>query len=323
MVDVGVVVIGRNEGARLVRCLESLPLGVACVVYVDSGSTDRSVEEAARHGGVVVELDRAIPFTAARARNAGLCRLRKEWPKVQFVQLIDGDCVLAPTWIEDALETLVEDPGLAIVCGRRREAAPESSIYNRLCDMEWDTPIGETSSCGGDALARLSTLASVGDFDANLIAGEEPELCARLRARGWRIQRLNREMTRHDAAMYRFSQWWRRTIRSGHARAEVAMMHPPMWRRELRSILGWGLALPAMAGLAALLNPLLSAPLLMAYPALGLRIMLRRMGRGERKAHAALYAASCIIGKFAALIGVVQFALSQRRGHRMALIEYK
>ena len=51
------VVIGRNEGDRLVRCLTSLKGQAAPVVYVDSGSTDGSVERARDMGAEVVSLD--------------------------------------------------------------------------------------------------------------------------------------------------------------------------------------------------------------------------------------------------------------------------
>ncbi len=69
--DVGVVVIGRNEGERLVRSLESVVGKAAAVVYVDSASSDQSVANARRIGADVVELDRSEPFTAARAECRG------------------------------------------------------------------------------------------------------------------------------------------------------------------------------------------------------------------------------------------------------------
>lgn len=71
---VAAVAIGRNEGARLVACLESMVGRVDPIIYVDSGSTDNSVAEARARGAEVVELDMSIPFTAARARNAGAAR---------------------------------------------------------------------------------------------------------------------------------------------------------------------------------------------------------------------------------------------------------
>src|ERR1700733_8869724 len=70
----GVVVIGRNEGQRLITCLQSLSDATA-VIYVDSNSTDGSVKAAQDRNINIIELDLSVPFTAARARNAGFTRL--------------------------------------------------------------------------------------------------------------------------------------------------------------------------------------------------------------------------------------------------------
>lgn len=322
LVDIGVVAIGRNEGERLRRCFDALPPALGRVVYVDSASTDRSVEEARRRGIDVVDLDLSIPFTAARARNAGLERLRERAPELEFVQLLDGDCQLAPGWIEAALEELRRDPQLAIVCGRRRELHPDASPYNRLCDMEWDTPTGD-AFCGGDALVRVAALREVGGFDGGLIAGEEPELCFRLRARGWRIRRIERDMTFHDAAMMRVGQWWRRAERAGHAYAEVSTAHPPFWVRETRSSLAWGLALPLVAAVAGAATGGRGLALLAGYPILWARVLVRRHRPGETLGHRALYATSCVAAKFAESAGVLRFWWFRSRGRRSRIIEYK
>src|SRR5690349_8029988 len=152
---VGLVAIGRNEGERLKRCLRSARPQVKELVYVDSGSSDDSVAFARSLGVHVVELDTSIPFTAARARNEGARRLREVMPDVQFVQFVDGDCELDAAWIARALAEFSERPRAAVVCGRRRERFPEASVYNRLCDIEWATPVGQAAACGGDFLARL------------------------------------------------------------------------------------------------------------------------------------------------------------------------
>lgn len=319
--EVGVVAIGRNEGERLRRCLDALPGGMA-VVYVDSASTDDSVDQARRRGVEVVELDVSTPFTAARARNAGLRRLADRRPDLRFVQVIDGDCALVPGWLEAALDEMERDPRLAVVCGRRRELFPEASIYNRLCDIEWDTPVGEAMSCGGDALIRLRALAEVGGYDDALIAGEEPELCARMRGRGWRISRIDREMTRHDAAMTRFGQWWRRSMRSGHGFAQVNASHPDLYRRELRSSMVWGAVLPALALVSAPWTGGLGLALLLAYPAQWGRIALRYRARSS-PGDAALYATSCVLGKLPEAAGASRYWWGRWRGRRSGLIEYK
>ena len=223
--SIGVVAIGRNEGGRLRACLESARRDCAAVVYVDSGSTDGSVELAKSLGVNVVNLDLSKPFTAARARNEGYARLREIAPAIDAVQFVDGDCEIVAGWIDSARAMLASDPKIAIVCGRRRERFPRASIYNRLCDMEWNTPIGVAIACGGDALIRSLAFDQVNGYDPAIIAGEEPEMCVRLRQLGWTIHRINAEMTLHDAAMTRFGQWWKRSLRSGHAYAQGYFLH--------------------------------------------------------------------------------------------------
>ncbi len=323
---VGVVVIGRNEGERLRRCLASLPAG-ARVVYVDSGSTDGSTEAAAAAGASVVRLDPSAPFTAARGRNAGLEKLRAEHPELELAQLIDGDCLLAPGWLEAAVTELRSDPKLAIVCGRRREQKPDETVYNRLCDIEWDGEPGDATECGGDSLVRIAALAEVGGFRATMIAGEEPELCFRLRERGWKIRRIAGEMTGHDAAIRRFRQWWLRQVRAGYAYALCWWLHgasPERFRaRELRSILFWAGGLPAVAlVLAARVGPWGLLPLA-AYAVLYRRVRAARLRREPDPRHARLDAAFCVLGKFAQLWGVTRFAWDRVTGKRERLIEYK
>jgi GT2 family glycosyltransferase len=271
------VVIGRNEGDRLVRCLASLQGRAGPVVYVDSGSTDGSVAAAQAAGAQVVELDMNRPFTAARARNAGLDRLGPAQAG-RFVQVIDGDCALCDGWIEQAEAFLQAHPDVAMVAGRLRERFPDATVWNRLADAEWDTPVGEVAALGGIAVLRHDAVAAVGGYRASLLAGEEPELCLRLRRAGWKIWRLEADMALHDIAMTRFGQWWRRARRHGHAVAEGMALHgdgPERYcRAEVRRALIWGLGVPLGAICAAVLSPW-AFLLLLAWPAQVLRLRAR------------------------------------------------
>jgi GT2 family glycosyltransferase len=283
----------------------------------------------ARSIGVeVVELDLSIPFTAARARNAGWRRLVELYPSVEFVQFVDGDCEVAAGWLAIAHQALRDHEGdrWAVVCGRRREKYPNESIYNLLCDLEWDTPIGEAGACGGDSLMRVAALQQVDGFNPSLIAGEEPELCVRLRQQGWKIWRLDEEMTRHDAQMLRFGQWWKRTQRAGHAFAEGAWLHGKSeqrhWVKEARSIWIWGVGIWAIALLGTWPTSGFSLLLLLAYPASIARIFLRyRPKLGIKSGF--FYAISCVFGKFPQALGTVQFHWNHLIGKRSQLIEYK
>ena len=309
------VVIGRNEGARLLACLSSLQGQVRRVIYVDSGSTDASVPTARAAGAEVVALDMDQPFTAARARNAGLNALIKAPPT--FVQLIDGDCVLASGWIATGLATFSSRPAAVVVCGRRRERFPEESVYNRMVDKEWNTPVGEAKACGGDALVRFASVMSVGGFRDDLIAGEEPEMCLRLRRAGGTIWRIDAEMTLHDAALLRFGQWWIRMVRSGHAFAEGAELHGAaeerFWVTETRRALLWGVVGPVAVIGAGLIHPL-GLALALIYPAQVVRLA-RRGGWA--------WGLLTVVGRFAEARGVLGYHFNHVLGRRRGLIEYK
>jgi glycosyltransferase involved in cell wall biosynthesis len=324
---VGVVAIGRNEGERLRRCLESLSPAERPTVYVDSGSTDGSRELARTLGAEVVALDLSIPFTAARARNAGLDRLLELAPAVEYVQFVDGDCEVDPRWWQTASKELDQNRETVVVCGRRRERYPEASVYNRLCDREWDTPVGEALACGGDALTRVSAVKAIGGYRPDLIAGEEPELCVRLRANGGRVVRIAAEMTRHDAAMTRFGQWWKRNVRAGHAFAEVSRLHVKspfgIWKRETRSNWFWGLVVPVLALVPAPLTWGFTLVLLLGYPVLFSKIRTGRRRGGDDARTARQFAFYCVLSKFPQAIGQLMYWRNRLIGRRGRLIEYK
>ncbi|MDH4234624.1 MAG: glycosyltransferase [Gallionella sp.] len=316
--------IGRNEGERLRKCLRSVVGSAEKVVYVDSGSTDGSLDMARALGVAVVELDMAFPFTAARARNEGFRCLREMAPELVYVQFVDGDCEVVPGWLETAARFLDEHPDVAVVCGRRRERFPEHSVYNMLCDIEWDTPVGEARACGGDALMRTGAFECAGKYRDGLIAGEEPELCVRLRAAGWKIWRLGEEMTLHDAAITRFGQWWKRTQRCGYAYAEGANLHgaPPERHRvkESRSVWVWGLGIPVAAISSTICLGGWGLAILLIFPVQIVRLALRGTRSQRENWWRALF---LVLGKFPEAMGQLSFLYNRLTGKRARLIEYK
>jgi GT2 family glycosyltransferase len=319
----GIVAIGRNEGERLKRCLRSLP-NSSTVVYVDSGSTDGSEIWARDFGAEVVQLDLSIPFTAARARNAGFRRLVQLLPTICYVQFIDGDCEMHIDWLKTVVAFLQDHADVAAAFGRRRERNPDRSIYNKLCNWEWDGPIGEARACGGDVMIRVAPLRAAGGYCEALIAGEEPELCVRLRAAGWRIWRLDAEMTLHDAAITRFGQWWRRNVRSGYAFAEGAHLHgaPPEchWVRESRRAWIWGVALPIVCMSMSLVFMPWGWASWGIYPLQMLRLTVRGAGSLRDRAIKSFFQ---VLGRFPEGCGQIQFTRDRLLGLKAPLIEYK
>jgi len=326
--DVGVVLIGRNEGEDLRLCIQSVVGRVARVVYVDSGSSDGSVEFAQEQGVEVVDLDTSVPFTAARARHEGLERLLQHAPELRFVQFVDGDCEVDPGWLTKAYEALTGDDKLAVVCGRRRERFPEATVYNRHCDMEWDTPVGEAKACGGDALMLINAYQEAGSFNTKLICGEEPELCIRIRKAGYTVKRLDAEMTLHDAKMTKFSQFWQRSVRGGWAYAEGATMHgKPPERHCVRPYYNtwfYGVVLPvAMLALAWPTYGVSLALLITLYLRHVFKVRADRINRGDPPEHALRYAQLATIAKLPEALGQIKYWLTRLRGKQATLIEYK
>jgi GT2 family glycosyltransferase len=323
--SIGVVIIGRNEGDRLKRCLESVRDYAGRAVYVDSGSTDGSVAASEESGFATVELDLRTPFTAARARNEGFGRLLELQPALEFVFFVDGDCEVSPNWLDISGRFLRDHPDVAAVNGRRRERFPEKSIYNLLCDIEWAAQLpGEAKACGGDVLMRVSSFRKAGGYRPELICGEEPELCVRLRQAGWRIWCLDTDMTVHDAAMYRFGQWWKRMLRGGYAYAIGVSLHggPPErhWVREYRSAWIWGLWIPLGICSSTLIFGVGALALFLIYPLQVTRLAFR----GQRSARENWWrAAALVLCKFPEMLGELKHMIDRYADRRVQLIEYK
>jgi GT2 family glycosyltransferase len=310
---VGVVVIGRNEGPRLRTALASARRESPACIYVDSGSADGSPELARGLGIDTWELDPGEPFSAARGRNEGFERLLALHPDLELVQFLDGDSELAPGWTAAAAPRFDADPALAVVCGELRERAPDASTFQRLCALEWTAPPGETTACGGNTMLRVAALRAAGGFRSDLVAGEEPELCLRLRRLGWRLERIAAPMASHDAGMSHVSEWWQRNLRAGRAYAHGAWLHGTGPERYcVREVLAnwlWGLVLPC----AVLAGTALASPAwllaLAVYPALYGRIAHAARARGFDPADARLYARWVLLAKLPQALGQCRFVL--------------
>jgi cellulose synthase/poly-beta-1,6-N-acetylglucosamine synthase-like glycosyltransferase len=328
--DISVVVIGRNEGARLRRCLQSVHrarwTGLRWeLIYVDSHSVDDSVAVAARAGARVLTLGDAPP-SAAAGRNIGWRASRGE-----LVLFLDGDTLLEPGFVARALRTLDDQPEVVAVWGHRRELDPGQSIYTRVLDLDWVFAPGRVAYFGGDVLVRRRALADVGGFDDRLVAGEEPELCRRLRARGGGIEHIDAPMTRHDLAITSLRAWWRRAERAGLAYAQVAARYArtadPLWQHEARRNRVHGLAvlaLPLLLAVAMVLSPPVAAGLVLALLALWARSAARcRWKCPHQPGLAWAYAAHSHLQQLPILVGQWRWWRLQRARRDPGLIEYK
>ncbi len=330
MDNLGIVVIGRNEGERIRQCLKSVQGGDSCpVIYVDSGSTDDSVAVARSFGAEVLELDSRRPFSAARARNEGFARLIELHPMIQLVQFVDGDCTLAIGWLDAACNALLEESGRAAVLGHLQERNPEATPYNRLCALEWHSPPGDLtnfSGLGGISMMRANVLLRLGGFNPDVIAGEDSELGVRMGLAGYKVTKIDRLMATHDANITTFRQWWLRSVRAGHAIGQRSQLNGKTeFRdcvRERTSTWLWGIGLPLTVLVTLIPSNGLSTLLLGGYLMLFYRVFRYRRGQGDSHRDALLYARFLLLAKFANGIGLVRFYLNSV-ARRYEIIEYK
>ena len=323
------VVIGRNEGDLLKLCLESVRAARLQAVYVDSGSTDDSVNIARKLGVEAVELTPERPFSAARGRNEGLDRALVLWPRTEYVLFLDGDCALDPAFPAAAFKTFESEPECAVVTGHLYERHPRASVYNRLCAIEWRSPAGRIENMnglGGIMMVRVSAFRAVKGFNEQAIAGEEPDFGVRLALAGFQIVKIDHSLATHDARMVSFAQWWRRAVRGGHAVAHRYARHGRTrlrdGERELASDLFWGFAVPVTV--LALLWPSrgLSLLLLGGYALLFWRVRRHYKLSGLSEPDAWLIARFTIYTKFAHILGIVRYLMNRMRG-RYQIIEWR
>lgn len=328
-VELSIVVIGRNEGRRLERCLESVRairgFDKIQLIYADSASTDGSPEVAEKYGAevVVVPPERT---TAAIGRNAGWRRATRE-----FVLFLDGDTEVNPDFPRAAFDQLTADSKICAVWGHRREMYPERSIYIRVLDLDWIYAPGVVEACGGDVMMRRCALLDAGGYDGELIAGEEPELCRRLRARGYSILHIDHPMTRHDLHITRWTQYWKHGRRAGYAYAQVSdrfkSTDDPFWLADARRgvVLGcfWGFSLVA-ALIASLRFSYLPMTIWLCLAlAASFRSAWRARWKSDNLITLVLYGVHSHLQHLPVVIGQLQYRQDKQRGIHRDLIEYK
>ena len=306
------MIIGRDEGERLRKCILSVVSRLDHVVYSDSGSIDGSADLAHELGASVVVLDTSSPFSAARGRNVGFAKLMAIAPDTEYVQFIDGDCELLPEWLDAGKGFLQGNPQHVVVCGRLRERHPDASIYNRLCDIEWNGPVGDIEACGGIFMIRAKVFSEIGGMDIAVAAGEEPEMCLRLRRRGWLIARIDREMAWHDANMTNLGQWWQRSVRFGSGSIDVCsrtggQVYAAHVRRARLWTIGWIIVLLCVIAAKPLFYEAIYLPAVLAviaiYPLQILRIVAKVRRKGLSLSEALVYGSLMMISKWAELYG--------------------
>lgn len=281
-IDISFVVIGYNESAHLRACLESVRSadldGIRYeLLYVDGGSTDDSLNIAASCG-----VDRVLGGDrrrrAAENRNLGANDSRGT-----YIQFLDGDMQLEPTWPKRGLRYLQERSEVAVVCGRLREVNP--GYLFQVIQLDWVQREGAVETCGGAALFRREPFHEAGAFPEDVAYGEEPLLC-------WRIRNvLKREvhfwtepMALHDIGFSGIRDYWRQYSRNGATYIEIAVRcagtEDPYWTRDTITNFAWASGILAMLAFFAAGTDTLRIGLAILVFLVGVRKVVQTRRRG-------------------------------------------
>lgn len=221
--NISAVIIGLNEEKYLEECIKSVKdlIGVYIekIIYVDSGSSDRSVEIAKKQSVQVIRIRN--PYRSpGYARNIGL-----EQVETEFVLFLDGDMVIEKYFLSHALPEF-ETKSVVCVCGQIKERYPHRNIYHRGLCVDWvEKKVGDAVTPSGGGVFRTSILKSVSGYNPEIPAGEEIELRNRLTDQGFKFIAINRIMATHDLNMNSFIDLLKRAIREGHLQG-YALLHP-------------------------------------------------------------------------------------------------
>ena len=128
-----------------------------------------------------------------------------------------------------------------VVTGHLREREPNASVYKQAVRAGMEFASGRhlaQEPSGGIMMVRITAFCDVGGFNERAIAGEEPDLAVRLSvALDTQMKKISAPMaTQRCVQIFRFSQWWRRAVRGGHALAHqyVTNGHLPAGNVDLR-----------------------------------------------------------------------------------------
>lgn len=195
---VSIIIKTLNEEKRIAATIESAlsALGEMPgeVVIADSGSSDRTVEIAQRYPVVIAQI-----MPPARPSCGIGPQLGFQHSRGDYLCLLDGDMLLDPGFLGDAIRFLERNPTVAGVTGHVEEMQTANLEYARRVQRHApENRIGPLDRMNGGGLYRRSAIEQAGYLsDRNLHGYEEFDLGIRLRDAGWQLHRLDRRFVQH------------------------------------------------------------------------------------------------------------------------------
>ena len=255
---VSIIIKTLNEEKRIAATIESALAALGRVpgevVIADSGSSDRTVEIASRYPVVIAQI---VP--PARPSCGIGPQLGFQHSSGDYLCLLDGDMLLDPGFLEDAIRFLADNPLVAGVTGHVEEMQTANLEYARRVQRHApENRIGPIDRMNGGGLYRRGAVEQARYLsDRNLHGYEEFDLGIRLRDAGWQLHRLDRRFVQHfghTLNSYRLlTRRWKNKYLHGIGELLRASLGKPYFFRLLRELpelrlwgavyLWWGLSI--------------------------------------------------------------------------------
>jgi glycosyltransferase involved in cell wall biosynthesis len=195
---ISVIIKTLNEEKRIAATIESALAALEGkggeVIVADSGSSDRTVEIAARYPVTIAQIT-----PPARPSCGPIPQLGFQHSRCDHICLIDGDMLLDAGFLHDAVRFLAENPAVAGVTGHVEEMHVANLEFARRVNRNApENRTGPIDRMNGGGLYRRGAIEDVGYLsDRNLHGYEEFDLGIRLRSAGWQLHRLDRRFVQH------------------------------------------------------------------------------------------------------------------------------
>ena len=209
MVRISFIVIGRNEGWKLTKCLDSIYNAVSNlkmndyeVIYVDSQSTDDSMERAARYKDrtELRILQLVEECNAAIGRNAGVLESKGE-----TLCFLDGDMEINPVFLKEY-----------VLNNSSNEIFISGQLENNYYDSNWNFLKAENlfqtkklniydTTNGGAFIISRSLWELVKGMRTKFDRSQDVDLNYRLVKKGYKIFRYEMIYAKHHTIQYNYN----------------------------------------------------------------------------------------------------------------------
>ena len=199
-----IIIIGRNEEKNLPEVFSSVKKAsgkfkkefhdAPSVLYIDSRSSDNSIEITHEHG---------IPYLILKGKTSpGIARnLGAQKTSSRFIFFLDGDTLLTENFLVDGVRYLQQHEEAGGVGGILVFRIYTENSLRFQFDNYWNTrKNGEAiyDGVGGTFLYRRTDFINAGQFSTELKASEEFDLLLRITYNGQKLRRIKVPMAIHN-----------------------------------------------------------------------------------------------------------------------------